>query len=360
MTADTETIYTANELRRGYAIDMKRVVLAYLAETVTVVTSLIGAWLFAEQYGHHDRNTMIIMSLAPIAYAVVEFCRVPLAITAAKPATHSWFIKSIIVLGLLGAGTVTIKSVSQLGEIMFRPRLVDVVHAKEKLVDAQGGVAILAKKIADADALVVQRQAELATAHDQFKSATEKLSGLPKQDCSASSGVTRNGHAYKSIKCVPDPRIAPFTETIATAARKESAATALLNDANSLRSGLDRTEADKIWRTASLDYREAVMNSQLHSFTAMVFGVEPTEVTDAQVHLFLRIFVFIPAIGAAFSATIIALTAVQRVRVEPTTVEITEDGGEYLLGPLAAGVIQRATEAHLAAVRDRVPFPQPA
>lgn len=55
---------------RGYSIDRKRVALAYLAETVIVAASLMGAALFAEQYGHQDTNTMLMMMLAPVAYAV--------------------------------------------------------------------------------------------------------------------------------------------------------------------------------------------------------------------------------------------------------------------------------------------------
>ena len=39
--------------------------------------------------------------------------------------------------------------------------------------------------------------------------------------------------------------------------------------------------------------------SQLHSFTAMVFGKDPVEVTDAEVHWFLRFFILIPSIMIA-------------------------------------------------------------
>ena len=68
--------------RRGYAIDKKRVIMAYAAELVIVVTSLRGAWLFANMYGHGEARQIEMMMLAPIGYAVIEFCRVPLAISA--------------------------------------------------------------------------------------------------------------------------------------------------------------------------------------------------------------------------------------------------------------------------------------
>src|SRR5438034_1667949 len=117
--------------QRGYRVDKKRVVIAYTAEIVIIAASLYGAWLFAKTYGHHDPDTIAMMLLAPIGYAVIEFCRVPLALSVR---THrSWFVRTLAVFGLLCAAGVTVKSMSQLGEIMFRPRLFDVVHAAEKL-----------------------------------------------------------------------------------------------------------------------------------------------------------------------------------------------------------------------------------
>src|SRR4051812_26691214 len=67
--------------RRGYSVDKKRVAFAYAAELVIVVASLYGQWLFARKYGHNDGLDMQMMLLAPIGYAVIEICRVPLAIS---------------------------------------------------------------------------------------------------------------------------------------------------------------------------------------------------------------------------------------------------------------------------------------
>jgi hypothetical protein len=258
----------------------------------------------------------------------------------------SLFLKFVIFLGLLGGAFVTVKSVSQLGEIMFRPRLFDVVHARSQLVDAQAGVDLNVKQISDADALVEQRKNELNAADQHLKASTDELGKLPKQDCSPISGTNARGYAWKSMRCVADTRIAPLTANlnVATANRRE--ANTRLDEANAQRKQLDRAVGDKTLRAEKLNYREAVMNSQLHSFTAMVFGKEPTEVSDAEIHMFLRLFVFIPAIGAAFAATIIALTSVTRIKVQPTHVEIPEDGGEYLLGPLAATIAEQHLKTH--------------
>jgi len=41
----------------------------------------------------------------------------------------------------------------------------------------------------------------------------------------------------------------------------------------------------------------------------MVFGKDPTEVTDAEIHWFLRFFVFVPAIMISIASTLLAVTA---------------------------------------------------
>ena len=58
-------------------------------------------------------------------------------------------------------------------------------------------------------------------------------------------------------------------------------------------------------------HQAATAESQLHSFTAMVFGKDPVEVSDAEVHWFLRIFVFVPSIMIALASSLLAMTAYQ-------------------------------------------------
>src|SRR5262245_60485482 len=94
--------------QRGYRVDKKRVVIAYTAEIVIIAASLYGAWLFATTYGHNDPRTIAMMMLAPMGYAVIEWCRVPLALSVR---THrSRFVCALAVVGVLCAAGVTIKS----------------------------------------------------------------------------------------------------------------------------------------------------------------------------------------------------------------------------------------------------------
>jgi hypothetical protein len=155
-----EAARKAADQERGYRISYKRLALAFACEGVVVATSLAGAWLFATLYGGTDRVAFWMMMLAPVAYAVIEFSRVPLAVSIRTQ--RSLTLRIIATIGVLGAAAVTIKSISQLGEIMFRPRLQEAVRTHEGLIDAKNAQATLDRKIADADAVVAQRVSQLA------------------------------------------------------------------------------------------------------------------------------------------------------------------------------------------------------
>lgn len=282
----------------------------------------------------------------------VEFCRVPLAISIRTQ--RSFLLRAVAVLGVLGAGCVTVKSMSQLGEIMFRPRLYDVVHARERLNDAQSSADSVTQRIQVADALVDQRRNELTAAEQQLAVTTEKLGSLPEQKCLPISGVTKDGRAWKSMRCSPDQRIAPLVQGVSNATGDRKLASDRLDETRIARAALDPEATDQTLRDAQLAYREAVLNSQLHSFAAMVFGKQPTEVTDGEIHQFLRIFVFVPAIGSAFAATLIALMSVQRIKPAAAPVELVDDAGQYILEPFTQAIIREATAAATKAAADSV------
>ena len=117
--------------------------------------------------------------------------------------------------------------------------------------------------------------------------------------------------ALPNLKCVTDPRTATLIASVAKAGdRPRRGDRRTLEEARKARGELDRGAAERKVADAEQAYRNAVNRSQLHSFTAMVYGVDPIDVTEAQVHAFLRIFVFVPALCAAFASTILALCAV--------------------------------------------------
>jgi hypothetical protein len=96
---------------RGFSINYKRIALAFLAEFVIMGTSLYGALLFSQVYGSDDTAKHMMM-LAPISYALIEFCRVPLALSTR---THrSLVIKALAAIGVVAAMGVTVARVSQI------------------------------------------------------------------------------------------------------------------------------------------------------------------------------------------------------------------------------------------------------
>lgn len=351
----------ARDQERGYTISTKRLVLAFAIEAIIVATSLVGAWLFASMYAASDPTAFWMMMLAPIAYGVIEFSRVPLAVSIR---THGSFaLRIIATVGVIGAAAVTIKSISQLGEIMFRPRLTEAVRAQEKLADARNSRGTLDRKISDADAVVAQRTTQLAEAERRLKDGNTELGALPAQKCFRTTTTTADGRRITGTRCTTDPRTEAMKSSLTGAVRDRREASDRLDAARAERSALDRGAIDRALSEAEMGYRDAVMRSQLHSFTAMVFFKEPGQVTDKEIHTFLFFFVFIPAIGASLAATLLALTAVERVREEDDVV-LDERAGSFILEPFAEEIVRQAREeaertATAALARNRPAEPEP-
>ena len=89
-------------------------------------------------------------------------------------------------------------------------------------------------------------------------------------------------------------------------------------------------------------YQIAVRGSQLHSLASILFGKDPMQVDDAEVSYLLKFLVYIPAFLVAFSSTLVAVTAVHRVRPKEDPRLIYPDGSEqFLLGPLTKTIIEK-------------------
>ena len=349
----------AADLERGYSISYKRLTLAFVCEGVIVATSLGGAWLFANLYGGSDPIAFWMMMLAPFAYAVIEFSRVPLAVSIRTQ--RSMALRIVAALGVLGAAVVTVKSISQLGEIMFRPRLQEAVRAQEKLTDATNARTTLDRQIKDADAVVTQRTAQLEDAEKRLKGANTELGALPPQRCWRVTSTTPDGRRVQSTRCSTDPRTEAMKTSLGTAQKDRKDASDRLDAARAERAKLDRSEIDRAHSEAEVNYREAIMRSQLHSFTAMTFFKDPSQVTDKEIHSFLFFFVFVPALGASIASTLLALTSVERTRDEDDVV-LDPQAGSFILEPFAEEIVRQAreeAERTAAATLERVRSPTP-
>ena len=310
--------------QRGYSIIYKQVVLAFLIEIIIVITSLIGAWLMASKYGRTSTDHLLMM-LAPVAYAMVELSRVPLAL--ATRTQRSLLMKFVALLAVLCAAGVTIKSMSMLGEIMFRPRLEAVTEAKRNLDKVNHDRESMAYGIKVADDVVAQRKSEREAAEEQVSRIAAEIGKHPGQTCSRYSGTDKNGHAYNGQKCSADPGILALKQQLQSASENRAEASKKLEEANAERNALSLTHANKLSTEAEASYREALFHSQLHSFTAMAFGKDPNQVTDGEIASFLRVFVFLPAILVALASTLLAMTAVHRIKPkkEATPVAVPDE-----------------------------------
>ena len=345
---------------RGFTVDYKYLGVALLTELAIVFTSLYGGWLFARRYATDDL-TFSMMLLAPIAYAGVELARVPLAFAWRTQSSKFW--KVVFALMVLCAAAVTVKSLSQLGEIMFRPRLTAVTETGIALRVARSEQDAAAIKIKAADAIVEQHREELKGAEDRLKQANAAVSGLPKEQCWMVTRRTEQG-VTRSRQCKTDARQAPLIANMKDAQAARDHASQAFDRANAERARLSMVDVDTRSDSAEATHRKAVMDSQLHSFTGMFFGKDPTQVTDGEIHFFLRWFVFFPAIFASLAATALALASVNYIKADrrKEAVEIDEEVLRgYVLEPLVDEVERRLAakaevdEARVAAKRQVEP-----
>jgi hypothetical protein len=337
---------------RGFSINYKRITLAFFIEFAVIGTSLYGALMFARMYGG-DVTAKHMMMLAPISYALIELCRVPLALSIRTQ--RSLVIKALAVIGVAAAMGVTVKSMSQLGEIMFRPRLFDVVKKHELLIDAQNNQTSLIKRIEDADAAVEQLSQELTYAEKHVSEATAAVAGLPPPNCQKLWVTARKNQRVQTTKCTVDPRTEAMKTNLQQATTTRDAVKTRLASARDDRAALKRGEVDHKLSEAQVAHKDAVLHSQLHSFTAMVFAKDPAKVTDGEIAWFLRIFVFVPAVLVSLASTFVAITAVEKIKpkkAEPPTVKIDEGAGAYILEPFAQQIIREATHAAERAAAD--------
>jgi hypothetical protein len=296
--------------KRGYSINYKQVGLALAIEIVVVIISLIGASLMASKYGRTSTDYLLMM-LAPVAYAMVELTRVPLALATRTQRNH--FMKIIAALAVLCAAGVTVKSMSMLGEIMFRPRLEAVAEAKQYLDKVNHDRDSIAYAIKSADDLVAQRKSEREASEQQLSRITAEIGKHPGQTCSQVSGTDKNGKEYRGQRCTPDPAILALNQQRNSANENRAEASKRLEEANAKRDAVSLTDSNKRSADAEVNYRDALFHSQLHSFTSMVFGKDPNQVTEGEIASFLRIFVFLPAIFVALASTLLAMTAVNHI-----------------------------------------------
>lgn len=332
--------------KKNYVISYKLVAYALTIEIVIATLSLIGNFLLSRRYALSNEDFWIML-LAPISYAVVEVSRVPLAVafrTQDSPA-----IKTMALVGVLAFTTVTAKTMSQLGEMMFHPRMQAVELARGNLAEAQAEMVAYQERLKLADQTIEQKRDQSNKARATYNGIIEKLGDQKEQPCLNTYKISRSGARSKGVAC-PKNRIAE-----AISSQKETAKATLesslteLDSATSAKAQLvDEKFAVRV-SNAEKQVKQALFSSQLHSFTGMFYGKDSAHVTDDEVYAFMRIFVFIPSICIALAASILAASSVTRFPKEEVPEDLALTSGEagVLIDELTKAAVDKIKKADL-------------
>lgn len=359
-----EQVEQARDEARGYRINMKYLGIAFVSEGIVIVLGLIAAVLFAIEYGKGNQVSMTFMILAPIGYAVVEMARVPLALLMRTQ--PSFLIKIACLLGVLAAAVVTTKTLSQLGEIMFRPRMIEVTEARHNHHEAVARRDAFQGEYAARKAVLDQAIASLTSANETSAKQVEALQTTAKPQMCPYSYRDR-----KTRKMVSGTR--PCPESAATKAIR----TTMDDQQGTVTAAREKVdEAQKHLRTLGTSeeveatvvqnkkvYDNAILHSQLHSFTGMFFAKDPAQVTEGELSNFLRLFVFLPAICASLASTLLAMGSVTRIKQKKVKATASQkavpvEGGRYVLDPLHKTVVEKAIDSVIDGVKKSETSPQ--
>jgi hypothetical protein len=347
---------------RGYTINVKQVVLAFAVEFWIIGLIIVGTYLLIAESSHLSGEAVFGALLFPAALAMVELARVPLAI--ASRTQDVWHIKLLAALGVIAAITVTSFSLSQIAWKTFDNRIAEATRASDRLSEAKNKKDAAQNKIA-------QLQHDLEQKINVRNSASERLGVLQAQ----LTKISQNTIEKTQPVLGPDgnPIIGPNGKPLTTpsrsvnlnqiqlnAVRGEIASTkkeleiadTTIKQAEEDAKKFESSQIDDAVLKAESEYRAAVNNSQLHSYTAMFKGKAVAEVTDSEVKNFEKYLIIIPSIAAALASTLIALTAVRRVKPsEPAEVAtIPDEAAAYLFGPLVQAIRKEANDAVAAAI----------
>lgn len=339
---------------RGYSINVKQIVLAFAVEFTIICLILTNIYLTVTQLPNSSVPKTIQAMLFPIAMAMVELARVPLAI-AVRTQT-SWLVKFAALIGVLCAVAVTSNSLYSIGAASFTPRLEDT-HQKD---DALNGLldqrAARQSDVEAASEALTQKREDRDALAQALQALSEQLTKQQMQTCGPVTvpSTLPGGAPTVSTRCVPNPAFKAITGEIAsTRAKVEQAQAALIPVEALLRAKREELRPiDEAISKAQAANRESVFQSQLHSLAAMLFRVDPEKVKPEQLKTVEFFLIVISSIAAAFSSTLIAMTAVRRIKKssEASTVAIPDEAVAYLFGPLVAAIRKEAAESVAAAL----------
>jgi len=341
------------DTERGYSINIKQVVLAFAVEFVIIGLILANQSAIAASLPNATWLSIIMGTSMPIALAMAELARVPLAICVR---THpSWNIKLVAIAGVMAAVVVTSVNLSLIGWNTYDPRLEEVNQKHVELLKLQDQKNVLASQIAKADDAVQQKRDDRDSAYEQQSRLQMELNKQQNVVAGTSKTTNRNGTTTNKPVFGINPAIALLKKELDGLKPKIAGAETALKQAEAQRAAYNarQQELDQNISVTETVYREAINRSQLHSYAAMLFGKDPSQLTDGEVKTLERYLIWIPAIAAALSSTLIAMTAVRRrkrpKKPQPEAI-LPAEAANYLFGPFFAAMKQAANDLVVAAM----------
>lgn len=337
---------------RGYSVNVKQVVLAFAVEFVIIGLILANNVATVAQLPDLNASRTIQALLFPVAMAMVELARVPLAI--AVRTQNSWNIKLAALIGVLCAVAVTSVSLILIGNSTFNPRLEETHKKDDVLAALREKKRELLTQIQVADDLVQQRRKDREAAERASQTLIGQLNAQPPQTCNVVTGsIPALGAPPTTTQvCRANPVLKTLNAEISASKAKVAELEAALKAAESQRASptLDTRPLDEAIANAEKESRGTIFQSQLHAYAGMLFRKAAQDVTDADVKTLEWYLIVIPSVAAAFSSTLIAMTAVRKIKRPPVhSATIPDEAAAYLFGPLVSAIRAEAREAVKAA-----------
>jgi hypothetical protein len=270
--------------------------------------------------------------LYPAALALVELARVPLAI--AVRVQKSWNIQLAALIGVAAAVVVTSTTLYQIGELTFSPRRANVFIQSNELDVAKRELQARVGQKGEAQATLDQINKELENATKSYNETSAKPPASDSKNCTTIETEEGTGKR-RNTRCSRDPAYIAWEKSVANLRMTRDEIAVRRGQWQEYVSKLDLSPFTKAVSAAETEYRNAIHESPLHSYAGMLFGKDQRELTEGEVKKLEWYLLLIPSIAAALASTLIAMTAVHRIRPSAeTAVEMPDEAARFLLGPL--------------------------
>jgi hypothetical protein len=265
-----------------------------------------------------------------VAIALAEMLRLPLA--QASRIQRSFVMRALAISAVLMMAFVTTKTMAQVMQQTYSPRLHQVQQATRELKNAEASLETVNNNVTANNELQRLEQDVRGSQKliNDLSTLIEKQGQAPRPVCSPVYRKNRKGVTYKAGVTCSTPKWVgqQFADQLDAAKRdletKIAKRDQLARDvASQAEAAHDRKVAADQRRDA---WRAAVNDSVVHGLTAMFYGVDPLDLSEGQVNAFLRLFILVPSVMVALASSILVMLAYNRIRrprkIQPIYVEL--------------------------------------